>query len=66
MPDGPQLLVAGSVALGFGDEFFETATKAARKVAMMRYTENLEIKKSGLGNDGPILGAAVVGWRGGS
>lgn len=58
--------VAGSVALGFGDEFFETATKAARKVAMMRYTENLEIKKSGLGNDGPILGAAVVGWRGGS
>lgn len=57
--------VAGSVALGFGDEFFHTANKAARRVAMMRYSEHLEIRRSDLGADGPLLGAAVVGWRGG-
>ena len=58
--------VGGSVALGFGDEFFQAANKAARGVAMMRYSEHLEIRRSELGADGPILGAAVVGWRGGS
>jgi glucokinase len=58
--------VAGSVALGFGDEFFQIANKAAHGVAMMRYCEQLMIRKSGLGADGPILGAAIVGWRAGS
>jgi glucokinase len=56
--------VAGSVALGFGEEFFENANKSARAVATMHYSSNLEIRKSGLGGDGPILGAALVGWRG--
>nr|MBW4079274.1 ROK family protein [Acidobacteriota bacterium] len=64
--DFTQCFIAGSVALGFGDEFFETANKAARDVAMMRYSEHLEIKRSDLGADGPILGAAMVGWRGGA
>jgi len=58
--------IAGSVALGFGDEFFQIANKAAHSVAMMRYCEQLVIRKSGLGTDGPILGAAIVGWRAGS
>jgi glucokinase len=56
--------IAGSVALGYGDEFFDAANKAAHEVAMMRYNEHLDIKRSGLGTDGPILGAAIVGWRG--
>jgi glucokinase len=56
--------VAGSVALGFGEEFFANANKAARAVATMHYSSHLEIRKSGLGGDGPILGAALVGWRG--
>jgi len=56
--------VAGSVALGFGDEFFEQANKSARAVAMMHYSSHVEIRRSPLGADGPILGAALVGWRG--
>jgi glucokinase len=57
--------VAGSVALGYGDEFFSEANKAARSVAMMSYSHDLEIRRSLLGADGPLLGAALVGWRGG-
>jgi len=56
--------VAGSVALGFGDEFFQRANKAARALAMMHYSSHVEIRRSPLGADGPILGAAMVGWRG--
>jgi predicted NBD/HSP70 family sugar kinase len=56
--------VAGAVALGFGDGFFETANKAARALAMMHYSSHVEIRRSPLGVDGPLLGAAVVGWRG--
>jgi glucokinase len=56
--------IAGSVALGYGDEFFDAANKAARTLAMMSYSHDIEIRPSQLGNDGPLLGAAVVGWRG--
>jgi glucokinase len=56
--------VAGSVALGYGDEFFDAANKAARSVAMMSYSHDVEIRPSQLGADGPILGAAVIAWRG--
>jgi glucokinase len=56
--------VAGSVALGFGDEFFDVANKSARAMARLPYSEHLEISPSGLGTDGPLLGAALVAWRG--
>jgi glucokinase len=56
--------IAGSVALGYGDEFFSGANKAARTVAMMSYSHDVEIHRSQLGADGPLLGAALVGWRG--
>jgi glucokinase len=56
--------IAGSVALGYGDEFFTEANKAARTVAMMSYSHDVEIHRSLLGADGPLLGAALVGWRG--
>lgn len=55
--------VAGSVALGYGERFFELATVAARAHATMHYSRGLSVAPSGLGSDGPILGAAVVGWR---
>jgi glucokinase len=58
--------VAGSVALGYGDEFFNEAAKAARSVAMLSYSHDIDIRPSQLGSDGPILGAALVGWRGAS
>ena len=56
--------VAGSVALGFGDEFFDVANKSARTLARLPYSEHLEIRRSELGVDGPLLGAALVAWRG--
>ena len=56
--------IAGSVALGYGDEFFDAANKAARSLAMMSYSHDIEIRPSQLGADGPLLGAAMVGWRG--
>jgi glucokinase len=56
--------VAGSVALGYGDEFFDAANKAARSLAMMSYSHDIEIRPSKLGSEGPLLGAALVGWRG--
>ena len=55
--------IAGSVALGFGDEFFDVANKSARAIARLPYSENLEIFRSGLGVDGPLLGAALVARR---
>jgi glucokinase len=56
--------IAGSVALGFGDEFFQVANKSARAMARLPYSEHLEIGRSELGADGPLLGAALVAWRG--
>ena len=56
--------VAGSVALGFGDEFFDIATKSARSIAKLQYSEGIEIQRSGLHDSGPLLGAALVGFRG--
>jgi glucokinase len=58
--------VAGSVALGYGDDFFAEANKAAHVTAMMSYSHDVEIHPSQLGGDGPLLGAALVGWRGAS
>jgi glucokinase len=55
--------VAGSVALGFGDDFFATANSSARQMATIAYTHDLVVQRSGLGSDGPILGAACVAWR---
>jgi glucokinase len=58
--------IAGSVALGFGDEFFEVANKSARAMAQLHYSQDLEVRRSGLGGDGPLLGAALVAWAGAS
>jgi glucokinase len=64
--DFSRCYIAGSVALGFGDEFFDVANKSARSMARLPYSEHLEISRSELGTEGPLLGAALVAWRGGS
>ena len=61
--DFTHCFVAGSVALGFGDPFFATATATAREYATMPYANTISITRSGLGADGPLLGAAIVGWE---
>ena len=56
--DFSRCYIAGSVALGFGDEFFDLANKAATSLGRLPYSERLEIARSQLGSDGPLLGAA--------
>ncbi|NNE72328.1 MAG: ROK family protein [Acidimicrobiales bacterium] len=56
-------LVAGSVALGFGDPFFAAAQAELDRMARISYAGGAVIRPAGLGADGPIIGAAAVGWR---
>lgn len=56
-------LVAGSVALGFGEEFFAAAQAEADARARISFARGLVVRPAGLGADGPILGAAAVGLR---
>ena len=62
--DFSHCFVAGSVALGFGEDFFVPANRAARAIAKLSFSRDVQIAPSGLGSRGPLLGAALVGWRG--
>lgn len=54
-------VVAGSVALGFGAEFFDAAQQELDRVAMLEFARGATIRPGGSGADGPLLGAAEVG-----
>ena len=57
-------LVAGSVALGFGDPFFSAAREELDRRARLDFSRGAEVRPGGLGADGPVIGAAAVGWSG--
>lgn len=57
-------VVAGSVALGFGDPFFAAAQREIDARARLEFARGTVIRRAGLGADGPLVGAAAVGWRG--
>lgn len=57
-------LVAGSVALGFGEPFFAAATAEIDRRARIDHVRGLAIAPAGLGDAGPLTGAAAVAWRG--
>ena len=57
-------LVAGSVALGYGEVFFAAARDEIDRLARLEYSRGTVIAPGGLGADGPLVGAAAVGWRG--
>lgn len=57
-------VVAGSVALGFGEPFFAAAQKEIDYRAGLEYSRGTRIIPAGLGSTGPLLGAAAVGRRG--
>lgn len=57
-------LVAGSVALGFGAPFFTAAQREVDRVARLDHSLGARVRPAGLGPDGPLIGAAAVGWRG--
>lgn len=52
--------VAGSVALGFGDVFFEAAQRELERTAKLSFTAGARIEPAGCGADGPLIGAAAV------
>ena len=57
-------VVAGSVALGFGEDFFAAAQRECDRVAQLQHSLGTRIIPAGLGADGPLVGAAAVGFRG--
>ncbi len=58
------VVVGGSVALGFGSTFFHAAQVALDEHARQPYSRGARITPSRLGEQGPLVGAGAVGWRG--
>ncbi len=56
-------VVAGSVALGFGEAFFSAAQAELDRSARLDFSRGARIVPGGLGTDGPLIGAAEVGLR---
>jgi glucokinase len=54
-------VVAGSVALGYGEDFFAEAQAELDRVACLGFARGARILPAGCGPDGPLLGAAEVG-----
>jgi glucokinase len=57
-------VVAGSVALGFGDPFFAAAQDELDRRARLEFSRGARIRPAGLLDGGPLVGAAAVGLRG--
>jgi glucokinase len=57
-------VVAGSVALGYGEAFFAAAQRELEVRTGLSFTDGARIAPAGLGDAGPLVGAAAVGWRG--
>lgn len=56
-------VVAGSVALGFGEPFFVAANAEIAERARLEFSRGCELRPAALGADGPLVGAAAVGFR---
>jgi glucokinase len=56
--------IAGSVALGFGGPFFAAAQAEVDACARLSFSAGARVVPAGLGELGPLVGAAAVGWRG--
>jgi glucokinase len=53
-------VVAGSVALGYGDVFFDAAQQELEARARLEFARSARILPAGLGDEGPLIGAAAV------
>jgi glucokinase len=58
------VVIGGSVALGFGSTFFHAAQVTLDEHARQPYSRGARITPSRLGEQGPLVGAGAVGWRG--
>ena len=57
-------VVAGSVALGFGEPFFAAAQAEVDHRCGLEFSRGTVVRPGGLLGDGPLVGAAAVGWLG--
>jgi len=57
-------VVAGSVALGYGEPFFAAAQAEIDRRARLQFARGCVIRPAALGSEGPLVGAAAVGLRG--
>ncbi len=57
------VLVAGSVALGFGEPFFAAAQTEMDRICQLDFSRGARIEPAGCGDEGPLIGAAAVGFR---
>jgi glucokinase len=62
--DLPLAVVAGSVALGFGEPFFAAAQDEVDRICRLDFARGALIRPAGLGASGPLIGAAGVAWEG--
>ena len=58
--DLPLAVVSGSVALGFGEPFFEAAQRELDASCRLDFSRGTQIVPGALGPDGPLIGAAMV------
>jgi len=56
-------VVGGSVALGFGEPFFVAARAEVGRRARLDFSAGTVVEPAGLGDEGPLVGAAAVAWR---
>jgi glucokinase len=54
--------IAGSVALGYGEPFFRAAQAEVDACARLEFSRGAMVRPSALGGDGPLIGAAAVGF----
>lgn len=57
-------VVAGSVALGFGEPFFAAAQAEIDALARLEFSRGARVVPATLGAAAPLVGAAAVGFRG--
>ncbi len=62
--DLPLAVVSGSVALGFGDPFFRAAQDEMDARCRLEFARGARVVPGGLGDAGPLIGAARVGLFG--
>jgi glucokinase len=56
-------VVAGSVALGYGEVFFAAAQRELSERCRLDFAKGAAIRPAGLGRDAPLVGAAAVARR---
>ena len=56
-------VVAGSVALGYGADFFDAAQEEVDRSARLDHSRGTRVVAAGLGDAGPLVGAAAVAYR---